>query len=413
MAGKMERVVITGMGVASPLGCDVAEFWDALTAGKSGVASLEGGLFSGMQTKIGAVVHYEENQYFDSKDARRMSRSSQLGLVAAEQAVSQAGLTADDFDREEVGVIVGSSIGGYSASDQFFKSHYLNDRVSPFTIPISMNIGPASNISIRYGFQGPLVNVDAACSTAAHSIGHAYNLIRGGSLHAAVTGAADCPFSPGVVAAWVALRAVSTREDNPAEACRPFSADRDGMVLGEGAGILILESESHARNRGAPILAELKGCGASADSHHLTQPSQKGPALAMRRALDDAGMTIADIDYINAHATGTEWNDKNETKAIKEVFGERAYEIPVVGNKAAFGHSIAGSGALELIGCVLSLRDQVVPPTINYKVPDPECDLDYVIEGKRSLPLRNIMSNSFAFGGSNAVLIVGTYEAAA
>jgi 3-oxoacyl-(acyl-carrier-protein) synthase len=272
-----------------------------------------------------------------------------------------------------------------------------------------MNLGPGSNISIKYGFRGPLVNVDAACSTAAHSIGHAFGMIRNGSLQVAVTGAADSPFAPAVVASWMALRAVTTREGNPAEACRPFSADRDGMVLGEGAGIVILESESHALKRGVPILAEIKGYGASADSHHLTQPNQRGPVLAMQRALDDAGMTIEDIDYINAHATGTEWNDKNETNAIKEVFGERAYEIPVVGNKAAFGHSIAGSGALELIGCVLSLRDQVVPPTINYKVPDPECDLDYVTEGKRNLPLNTIMSNSFAFGGSNAVLIVGRY----
>jgi 3-oxoacyl-(acyl-carrier-protein) synthase len=184
------------------------------------------------------------------------------------------------------------------------------------------------------------------------------------------------------------------------------------MVLGEGAGILVLEAESHALKRGVPILAEIMGYGASADSHHLTQPNQEGPALAMRRALQDANLTIEDIDYINAHATGTEWNDRNETKAIKDVFGRRAYQIPVVGNKAAFGHSIAGSGALELIGCILSLRDQVVPPTLNYRVPDPECDLDYVTEGKRSLPLKTVMSNSFAFGGSNAVLIVGKYATA-
>jgi 3-oxoacyl-(acyl-carrier-protein) synthase len=182
------------------------------------------------------------------------------------------------------------------------------------------------------------------------------------------------------------------------------------MVLGEGAGILVLEAESHALRRGTPILAEIKGYGASADSSHLTQPTKKGPALAMQRAMADADLSIDDIDYMNAHATGTIWNDKNETKAIKEVFGERAYEIPVVGNKAAFGHSIAGSGALELIGCILSLRDQIVPPTINYKIPDPECDLNYVIEGSRKMPLRNVMSNSFAFGGSNAVLVVGKYE---
>ena len=413
MAGNMERVVVTGMGVASPLGCSISEFWDGLLQGRSGVRSLDGGIFSGMQTGIGALVwDYEEGKYFGNKEVKRMSRTSQLGLVATQQAVSQAGLDNDGTDRLAIGVLVGSSIGGYSAADPYFKNFYITDRLSPYTIPVSMNVGPAANISIKYGFQGPLLSVDAACSTAAQSIGHAYNMIRSGSMQIAVTGAADSPFSPGVVAAWISLRAVSSRDDTPAEACRPFSADRDGMVLGEGAGILVLEAESHALQRGATILAEIKGFGASADSNHLTQPTQIGPMMAMQRALADAHLSLGDIDYINAHATGTVWNDKNETRAIKEVFGERAYQIPVVGNKAALGHSIAGSGALELIGCILSLRDQVVPPTINYKVPDPECDLDYVTEGRRNLPLRNVMSNSFAFGGSNAVLIVGEYDSA-
>lgn len=411
MTGRTERVVVTGMGVVSPLGCSVVEFWEALLAGQSGVRLLDDGIFSGMRTRIGAVVwDFDEDQYFDSKEARRMSRSSQMGVVAAGQAVSDAKLDDGQVDPREVGVLVGSSIGGYSASDQFFKSFYTRDRMSPFTIPISMNSGPASNISIKYGFQGPLMNVDAACATAAQSIGYAFNLIRSGGLEVAVTGASDSPFAPAVVAGWAALRAISVRDDRPAEACRPFSADRDGMVLGEGAGILVLEAESHALRRGVPILAEIKGYGASADSNHLTQPTQDGPMMAMQRALADAGLDTKDIDYINAHATGTVWNDKNETKAIKEVFGKHAHKIPVVGNKAALGHSIAGSGALELIGCILSLRDQVVPPTINYTVPDPECDLNYVVEGKRSLPLQNVMSNSFAFGGSNAVLIVGAYR---
>jgi len=411
MAGKTERVVVTGMGIASPLGSNQADFWDGLLIGKSGIKSLDGGIFSGMYTRMGGVVwDFDESQHFDRKEARRMSRSSQLGLVAAKEAICQAKLDDETVDRHGVGVLVGSSIGGFSASDSFYKNFYLHDRLSPFTIPISMNVGPGANISIKYGFQGPLLSVDAACATAAQSIGYAFNMIRSGMLEVAVTGAADSPFSPGVVAAWWSLRAISSRDDSPEDACRPFSADRDGMVLGEGAGILILESESHALSRGVPILAEIKGYGASADSNHLTQPTQDGPVMAMQRALKDAGLETKDIDYINAHATGTEWNDRNETKAIKEVFGQHAYEIPVVGNKAAIGHSIAGSGALELIGCVFSLRDQVVPPTINYKVPDPECDLDYVVEGKRNLPLRNIMSNSFAFGGSNAVLIVGTYE---
>lgn len=409
----MERVVITGMGIASPLGCNVPEFWQHLLDGESEVRSLENTIFSGLATNIGALVwDYEENKYFEGKEARRMSRSSQLGLVAARQAISQAVLEDGNVDRMEVGVLVGSCIGGYTAAEFFITAFNKSMRTSPFTIPVSMNIGPGSNISIKHKFQGPLMSVDAACATAAHSIGNAFNMIRSGSIEAAVTGASDCPFSPTIASAWSAMNAISTHQDSPAEACRPFSGDRDGLVLGEGAGILILESESHALNRGVPILAELKGYGASADSHHLTQPNQEGPVKAMQRALKDADLTIDDIDYINAHATGTQWNDKNETKAIKEVFGERAYEIPVVGNKAAFGHSIAGSGALELIGCVLSLRDQVVPPTINYKVPDPDCDLDYVTEGKRELPLKNIMSNSFAFGGSNAVLIVGKYEPA-
>lgn len=408
---EKERVVVTGIGVVSPLGCNTAKFWEQLLVGQSGVGSLKGSIFSGLATQIGAVAwDFNASQYFDKKEARRMSRSSQFGTVAAGQAISEARLDDSQVDPREVGVLIGSSIGGYSASDPSFESFYLHGRMSPFTIPISMNVGPGSNVSIKYGFQGPLINVDAACATAAHSIGYTFNLIRSGVLEIAVTGATDSPFAPGVVAAWAALRAISSREDSPAEACRPFSADRDGMVLGEGAGILVLEAESHALRRGVPILAEIKGYGCSADSNHLTQPTQHGQAMSMQRALKDAGLDAKDIDYINAHATGTEWNDRNETKAIKEIFGDHAYQIPVVGNKAALGHSIAGSGALELIGCILSLRDQVVPPTINYKVPDPECDLDYVIEGKRSLPLRNVMSNSFAFGGSNAALIVGTYE---
>jgi 3-oxoacyl-[acyl-carrier-protein] synthase II len=413
MSQKRERVVVTGMGVASPLGCNLYEFWEGLLAGRSGVGVLDDNLSSGLPLKIGAEVWgYEESKYFDRKEARRMSRSSQLGLVAAEQAISESELANGSVDCTGIGVMVGSCIGGYSAAEPFIVHFHTHNRISPFTIPVSMNLGPGANISIKYGFQGPLFSVDAACSTAAHSIGHAFNMIRNGGLQAAVSGAADSPFSPSVVGGWLAMGAVSSRVDPPAEACRPFSADRDGMVLGEGAGILVLEAESHALQRGVPILAELKGYGASADSSHLTQPTQVGPAMAMQRALADAELTVNEIDYINAHATGTIWNDQNETKAIKEVFGPRAYDIPVVGNKAALGHSIAGSGALELIGCILSLRDQVVPPTINYKVPDPECDLDYVTEGSRKVRMQNIMSNSFAFGGSNAVLIASKYEPA-
>ncbi len=407
----MERVVVTGMGIASPLGCTLAGFWAGLLEGRSGIVELQDELIAKQRSHIGGVVNgFDAVEYFGRKDAHRMSRSSHLAIVAADQAVAQAELNDGIVDKQEVGVLVSSSNGGYAASDPFFRDFYLRNASSPFVIPVSMNVGPSSNLSIKYGFRGPLINLDAACSSAAHAIGYSYYLIRSGQLDVAITGAADTPLAPAVVAAWCALRALSERNDGPAQACRPFSADRDGMVLGEGAGVLILESESSALRRGRPILAEVIGYGASGDGHHLTQPSKDGPVRAMRKALASAALSPDDIDYINAHGTGTQWNDKNETAAIKEVFGERAREIPVVSNKAALGHSIAASGALELIGCILSLRDQVLPPTINYTTPDPECDLDYVTEGRRPHTTRTIMSNSFAFGGSNGVLVVRKYE---
>ena len=408
MIRKLERVYVTGMGVASPLGCTLTEFWEELLDGRSGVTALTDEVYAHLSSRIGALVSsYDPDAHFSSKEARRMSHSSQLAIVATERALSHAQLVDNTFDRSTVGVIIGSSIGGFSASDLAFKSFYERGRNSPFSIPISMNLGPSSNVSIRYGFQGPLMAVDAACASAAHSIGHAFHLIRTGMLDIAVTGGADSPFAPPIVAAWCALRALSERNDNPGEACRPFSRDRDGLALGEGAGVLILESARSANRRGVQPLAEIKGYGASADSYHLTQPTIDGPVQAMRRAIADSGLAPEEIQYINAHGTGTEANDKNETAAIKTVFGSHAYRIPVVGIKAALGHSIGASAALELISCVLSLRDQVVPPTINYKVQDPECDLDYVVKGRRPREIHNALSNSFAFGGSNAALIVG------
>lgn len=406
-----QRVVITGIGIVSPLGCDVESFWQTLLAGASAVRALPEAEFPGQSVRIGARVwEYDPRQHFDRKEARRISRSSQFALLAAAQAIEMAGLESAAVDPVQIGVMIGSSIGGFAASDPHYRDFYRHGKKSALVIPLSMNYGPSAHVSIRHGFQGPLMTVDAACASAAHSIGYAYHLIRGGALQIAVTGGADSPFSPAVMEAWHTMRALSTRNQDPPRACRPFSADRDGMVLGEGAGVLVLESEASALRRGVPILAEIEGYGASADSHHITQPNRQGPALAMRRALLDAGLAPEQIDYINAHATATPQNDGNETAAIKTVFGEHAYRIPVVGNKAAFGHSIAASGALELIGCALALRDQSVPPTINRITPDPECDLDYVSEGSRRAQLTHVMSNSFAFGGSNAALIIGKYK---
>jgi 3-oxoacyl-(acyl-carrier-protein) synthase len=405
------RVVVTGMGVVSSLGCSVEEFWRRLLGGDSGVVALEDEAFAALPTRIGALAHgFDERAHFDRKELRRLSRSSQFAVVAASQAVHQAGLADGGVDRRNVAVLIGSSIGGYSASDHFFRDYYLHGWRGPLVIPTSMNTAPSSNVSIRFGLGGALINVDGACASSAHSVGYGFNLIRSGALDIAVVGGADSPFTLGVMEGWCALRVLSERNEVPSEACRPFSADRDGLVLGEGAGVLVLETEASARGRGREILAEVLGYGASADCHHVTQSSPEGPARAMEKALLAAGVPPEQVAYINAHGTGTPLNDRNETAAIKLVFGASAHRALVVGNKAALGHAVAAGGALELIGCVMTLRDRRVPPTLNHRVPDPECDLDYVTTGSRSFDGDLVMSNSFAFGGSNAVLIIGRYQ---
>lgn len=405
------RVVITGIGVASPLGCDVETFWRRLVQGESGVVRLDEPEFASFPTPIGARVQgYVESEYFDVKEARRTSRTSQLAVVAATQAVGQARLPEAGDTRQEAAVLIGSSIGGFSACDHAYRDFYLKGRASPLTIPTSMNSGPAANVSIRFGLGGPLFNVDGACASGTHSVGQAYQMIRSGTLDVALAGGADSVFTLGVMTAWSALRVLSKLIDDPARACRPFSADRDGIVLGEGAGVLVLEAEDSARARGAEILAEVVGYGASADCHSLTQPSPEGPTRALRKALADAALQPDQVGYVNAHGTGTDWNDRNETRVIKAVYGEAARRTMVVANKAALGHGISAGGALEMVGCVLALRDRVVPPTINHTVPDPECDLDYVTTGSRAYEGDYAVSNSFAFGGSNAVVVLGRYR---
>lgn len=405
------RVVVTGIGVASPLGCDVETFWRRLVQGDSGVVALDDAEFASFPTPIGARVQgYDPAGFFDVKEARRTSRTSQLAVVAATQAVGQACLLDGGVDRQETAVLIGSSIGGFSACDHAYRDFYLKGRASPLTIPSSMNSGPAANVSIRFGLGGPLFNVDGACASATHSVGQALQMIRSGILDVVVAGGADSVFTLGVMTAWSALRILSKLVDEPARACRPFSADRDGIVLGEGAGVLVLESEESARRRGQEILAEVLGYGASADCHSLTQPSPEGPTRAMAKALRDASLAPEQVGYVNAHGTGTDWNDRNETTVIKNVLGDQARRAMVVANKGALGHGISAGGALELIGCILTLRDRVVPPTINHTVPDPECDLDYVTTGARAYEGDFAVSNSFAFGGSNAVVALGRYR---
>ena len=406
------RVVVTGLGIASPLGCDVETFWSRLAAGESGVVALEGPGTEGLATRVGGRVQgYVEADHFDRKEVRRTSRTSQLAVVAASQAVRQSRILEGGVDLAEAAVLIGSSIGGFSASDGFFRDYYLHGKAGPLIIPTSMNTGPSANVSIRYGLGGPLFNVDGACASGTHSIGQAFRLVRGGSVDVAVAGGADSCFTHGVVAAWAALRVLSGHEDDPARACRPFSADRDGIVLAEGAGVLVLESEESALRRGQPILGEVLGYGASADCHSLTQPAPEGPVRAISAALRDAGLAPGQVGYVNAHGTGTEWNDRTETIAVKRVFGEAARTTLVVSSKGALGHGIGAGGAMELVGCLMALRDRKVPPTINRMVPDPECDLDHVTEGARAYHGDYALKSSFAFGGSNAVLVVGRHRA--
>ncbi len=404
------RVFITGMGVISPLGCSTETFWAGLLAGRSGIRAIENMDLSHSRSRIGGqAVDFDPASFFTPREQKRMSRSSQMAVAAAVEALRDAGL--DGEAPHEAGVIVGSSVGGFAAVEASFFQYFTKFSSDPLTIPRVMNSGPASNISIRFGLRGPAMAVDSACSSGAHAVGMALNMIRSGTISTAVTGGADSPFSPGVVQSWSDLRVLSARNDPPWEACRPFSADRDGLVLGEGAGILVLESEEAVRRRKARVYAEVTGYGATSDGVHLTQPSRDGIAGAMRLALRDAGLAPERVDFVSAHGTATPWNDATETEAIKEVFGAHARKIPVVGNKGATGHAIAATGALELVVCALSIRDQVVPPTLNVRTPDPACDLDYVTEGRRDVSITHAMSNSFAFGGSNAVLVVSRRQA--
>ena len=406
------RVVITGIGAVSALGCSVDSFREGLLAGKSGVAALTEIDVSGCRTQIGAqVAGYDPALYFSARDLRRLTLTSQMALVAAAEAIRNADLQLSDGTCQGLGVVLGATTGAFVGIEPILRNYVVEKTIDdPLTVPMLMNSAPASNISIKYGFKGPLLAVDAACASSAHAIGYAFNMIRFGLASIVLSGGADSSLCGSLLHAWSKLRALSEHNDSPTEACRPFSLDRDGIVLGEGAGILVLESEKSAVERGANILAEVNGFGATSDGYHLTQPSLEGISEAMRLALKDACLSAADIDYVNAHATATRWNDKTETAGIKHVFRLKAGDIPVVGIKPAIGHSIAAVGALELISCVLSIRDGVVPPTINVKVPDPKCDLDYVVEGARTCSIRHAMSNSFAFGGSNAVLIVGPYS---
>jgi len=405
------RVVVTGIGVVSPVGVGTEKFWSALSAGRSGISAIEDFDTSALRTTIAGVCRdFHSEEFFDERELSRLDRVSQMALAATEMAVKDAALKAGDVGGFDTGVILGTGFGGQRSIEDFCGAFFSNGqgRRSAIAIPKSMYNAPSSNIAIRFKARGPNITVTTACSSGANAIGQAFYLVRYGHAERVIAGGADSPITPVVMDAWKEMRVLSTKNEQPARACKPFSANRDGFVLAEGAGIVILETLESAVARGAPIYAEIMGYGSTADAAHITFPDPEGEATAMMRALSDGSLQPSEIDYINAHGTATKLNDASETEAIKRVFGSRAYEIPVSSSKSMLGHSMGASGAIELIAATMAIKTKVLPPTINYEEPDPQCDLDYVTEGPRDVSrltgVMTAMSNSFGFGGNNAVL---------
>ena len=411
------RVVVTGMGAVSPVGLNVPEMWQSLIAGKSGVDYISAFDPTPLETKFAAEAKgFDPLMYVGRKDAHRMDRFTQFAVAASLQAVEQSGLKMTNGNTEETGVIIGSSVGGLLSISEQVK--ILNDagpkRISPILAPTMTGDAPSVQVSLVLGTKGLSYSPSSACSSGSDAIGQAYQAIRAGDAKVMIAGGAEAPVVPLIVAAFNSLRALSTNNNGVKASCRPFDAERDGFVLGEGAAILVLEEAEHALERGAPILAELASYGATSDAFHLTQPSPEGEgaARALRMALQRADLTPRDIDYINAHGTATPLNDRTETRAIKSVFqanGYDAYSIPVSASKSMTGHLIGAAGSLEAIATILTINHGIVPPTINLTHPDPECDLDYVPNKARPVKVKTAMSNSFGFGGHNSVLIFRQY----
>ncbi len=411
----MERVVITGLGVVSPLGNSVSSYWEQLKAGVSGVVPIDAFDTSRHHSRVAGLVRdFQADERFGRKEARRMDRFGQFALAAAEQAWEDAGLDAAKLDLERVGVYVGSGVGGIQTlSDQESLLQKRGpERVSPLLVPMMITNMAAALISIRFGARGPSMSPVTACSIGNTAIGEGFRLIGCGHADVVVAGGAEAAITEIALASFGNATALSTRNDEPARASRPFDAGRDGFVMAEGAGIVMLESLSHALRRNAAIYAEVIGYGASSDAHHVvaTHPEGAGAYQAMRLALNEAGIRPDEVDVISAHATSTKIGDLSETLAIKRLFGEHAYNIPVTANKSMTGHMLGAASAVEAIALVKSLQEGVIPPTINYEQRDPLCDLDYVPNAARLAKLSIGLSNSFGFGGHNAVIAIKSYN---
>jgi 3-oxoacyl-[acyl-carrier-protein] synthase II len=410
----MERVVITGVGTVNPLGLNVAESWKNVVAGVSGVKPITLFDASELLVRIACEVKgFVADNYMDSKEARRRDRFEQLASAAAKEALSDSGLVITDANTGRIGVIISSAIGGLKTlQDAVFT---LKDegarRVSPFVIPMLMPNGASGIVAIENGIKGPCLSVASACASGADGIGMAWMMIRAGMIDAALTGGADATITPIGVGAFDRLGAMSRRNDDYLMIPAPFDKNRDGLVMGEGSAVLVLESESHAKARGANILAELAGYASTADAFHVTAPAEDGSggAMAIRMALKTAQVNIDQVGYISAHGTATQLNDLSETKAVKATFGDLAYKIPISSTKSMTGHMMGATGALEAIFCVQAVREGILPPTIHYQTPDPACDLDYVPNKAREKKIEVAISNAFGFGGHNAVVVLKKY----
>ena len=406
------RVVITGLGVVSPIGTGVEKFWSNLVAGVSGIDIIKrfDPVEIGLSVHIaGEVKDFEPEKYFDKKDAQKVSDFIKFAVAAADEAIKDSGLLEGKFDPYRVGVIIGTGIGGLRDIEEQQKVLMEKGprRVSPFFIPYGISNMASGLVAIRFGFKGPNYCVVSACATGNHSIGDAMRLIQKGDIDVAIAGGCESAITPLGVASFASMKALSTRNHEPQKASRPFDRDRDGFVMGEGAGILVLEEYEHAKARGAKIYAELVGYGATDDAYHITAPCADGEGayMCMKLAIEDAGIRPEEVDYINAHGTSTPLNDKSETLAIKRLFGEHAYKLKISSNKSMIGHLLGAAGAVEAVATVKSIQTGIIPPTINLENPDPECDLDYVPNKAIEYTVNYALSNSFGFGGTNACLL--------
>jgi len=405
------RVVITGLGIVSPVGNDIKSAWGNILAGKSGIGPITNFDAADFPVRFcGEVRDFDVTEYITAKDARRMGEFIHYGIAAASQAINDAGLETSEADAARTGVAIGSGIGGLKGIEMAYQT-YLDGgarKISPFFVPGNIINMIAGNLSIKYGFKGPNIAIATACTTATHNIGMAARTIAYGDADVMVAGGAEMTTCPTGIGGFAAARALSTRNDDPEAASRPWDVDRDGFVLSDGAGILVLEEYEKARARGADIYAEVAGFGMSGDAYHMTQPSEggEGPAQCMRSALADAGMACEDVDYINAHGTSTPAGDVAETKAIKRAFESHAGDVAISSTKSMTGHMLGAAGGVEAVFTALAIRDQVAPATINLDNPDPACDLDFVPNTARQMKIDVAMSNSFGFGGTNGTLIL-------